>query len=104
MKKRYIITPIFVLVCLFLYLNASFKMFEKEITYYGKVKDNSGQVSKMVSENDEVKYNYKIKDASNRGITSKDYVKVKLTDSGGVLISASKIKKSEIPRNVMKKL
>lgn len=49
-------------------------MFEEEITYYGKVKDNNGQVSKMVSENDEVKYNYKIKDASNRGITSKDYV------------------------------
>ena len=83
-------------------------MFEEEITYYGKVKDNikdnNGQVNKMVSENDEVKYNYKIKDASNRGITSEDYVKIKLTNSGGVLISASKIKKSEIPRSVIKKL
>lgn len=103
MKKRYITVFGILVVSVVAYLIISMVHLNEKEIYYGKIQSEDGIVKKLVSEDGHIKHHYKLTTMNIDKVDPDQFVKVTLTDAGGVILDESLISKSQIPKKLKNK-
>ncbi|UXU57485.1 DUF4889 domain-containing protein [Staphylococcus agnetis] len=103
MKKLLLGIPFILILIILAYLFVSMYVLNKEEVYYGQVSNDNGLVKTLVSnDSDNTKENFQLTKDGNLNVQKKDFIKIVFTDNGGVIKEQSKIKKSEVPKDLQK--